>query len=96
MTDNSNASQLSPSDLIEHALDIIMNRFDLDAEQALKVLRSMSRETRTQMCVVAEQLIDDIDPGKLCAAHTMHRFGWSPRRNDSLTAVAIGRANKCD
>jgi AmiR/NasT family two-component response regulator len=59
MTDNSNASQLSPSDLIEHALDIIKNRFNLDAAQALKVLRSMSRETRTQMCVVAERLIDD-------------------------------------
>lgn len=64
MTDNFNASQLSPGDLIEQALDIIMNRFDLDAEQALKVLRSMSRETRTQMCVVAERLIDDNDPSE--------------------------------
>lgn len=63
MTDNSNASQLSPGELIEQALDVIMNRFDLDAEQALKVLRSMSRETRTQMCVIAEQLITD-DPSE--------------------------------
>ncbi|HEX5255348.1 MAG TPA: ANTAR domain-containing protein [Mycobacterium sp.] len=62
MTDESNAGQLSPGELIEQALDIIMNRFDLDAAQALKVLRSMSRETRTQMCVVAEQLINDSDP----------------------------------
>ena len=62
MTDISNARQLSPGDLIEQALDIIMNRFDLDAEQALNVLRSTSRETRTQMCVIAEQLIDDNDP----------------------------------
>ncbi|WP_197694646.1 ANTAR domain-containing protein [Mycobacterium sp. 852002-51971_SCH5477799-a] len=59
MTDDSNTSQPSPADLIEQALDVIMNRFDLDAERALKVLRSMSRETRTQMCVVAEQLIND-------------------------------------
>jgi AmiR/NasT family two-component response regulator len=70
MTDNSNTSQVSPSDLIEQALDIIMNRFDLDAEQALKVLRNISRETRTQMCVVAEQLINDDDPlGALRRAH---------------------------
>jgi AmiR/NasT family two-component response regulator len=62
MTDNSNASQLSPAELIEQALDVIMNRFDLDAEHAMKVLRSMSRETRTQMCVVAEQLVEDNDP----------------------------------
>ena len=64
MTDNSSASQLSPSELIDQALDIIMSRSDLDAEQALKVLRSMSRETRTQMCVVAEQLINDSDPAE--------------------------------
>lgn len=75
MTDNSNASQLSPGDLIEHALNIIMNRFDLDTEQALKVLRSLSRETRTQMCVVAEQLIDDIDPGE-----ALRRAHYAPLR----------------
>lgn len=59
ITDDSNASQLSPGELIERAVDIIMNRFDLDGAQALKVLRTISRETRTQMCVVAEQLIHD-------------------------------------
>lgn len=64
MTDDCNASQLSPGELIEQALDIIMNRFDLDATQAFKVLRSMSRETRTQMCVVAEQLISESDAAK--------------------------------
>ena len=64
MTDNSTASQLSPGELIEKAIDIITNRFDLDAEQALKVLRNMSRETRTQMCVVAERLINDNDPSE--------------------------------
>jgi len=35
-----------------------MNRFDLDAVRALEVLRGMSLNTRTQMCVVAEQLIN--------------------------------------
>jgi AmiR/NasT family two-component response regulator len=62
MTDSANSSQLSPKDLIEHALGIIMNRFDLDAAQALKVLRRMSRETRTQMRVVAERIINHNDP----------------------------------
>ena len=64
MTDNSNASQLSPGDLLEQAIDIIMNRFDIDAAQALKVLRAMSRATRTQMCVIAERLINDNDPAE--------------------------------
>jgi AmiR/NasT family two-component response regulator len=62
MTDSANSNQLSPKDLIEQALGIIMNRFDLDAAQALKVLRRMSRETRTQMCVVAEKVINHNDP----------------------------------
>lgn len=35
-----------------------MNRCDLDAVQVLKVLRRMSQVTRTQMCVVAEQVIN--------------------------------------
>jgi AmiR/NasT family two-component response regulator len=75
MADNSNAGQLSPGDLIQQALDVIMNRFDLDAEQALKVLRSLSRETRTQMCVVAEQLINDND-----AVEAVHREKDAPLR----------------
>jgi AmiR/NasT family two-component response regulator len=62
MTDSANSNQLSPKDLIEQALGIIMNRFDVDAAQALKVLRRMSRETRTQMCVVAEKVINHNDP----------------------------------
>jgi hypothetical protein len=36
-----------------------MNRFDLDEAHAFQVLRKMSQNTRTQMCVVAEQLIND-------------------------------------
>lgn len=62
MTDSSYSSHLSPKDLIEQARGIIMDRFGLDAAQALKVLRRMSLATRTQMCVVAEHLINYNDP----------------------------------
>jgi hypothetical protein len=58
MTDSADSSQFSPKDLIEQAIGMIRNRFDLDAAQALKVLRRASQETRMQMCVVAEQLIN--------------------------------------
>ena len=58
MTDRANSSQSWPAAVIEQAVDIIMDRFDLDAAQALKVLRRMSQNTRTQMCVVAEQIIN--------------------------------------
>ena len=62
MIDSVKSSPLSPKDLIEQALCIIMNRFDLNAAQALKVLRRMSRRTRTEMCVVAEKVINYNDP----------------------------------
>jgi hypothetical protein len=62
MTDSSNSSHLWPEVLFEQATGILMNRFDLDAEHALQVLRKMSQNTRTQMCVVAEQLINDNVP----------------------------------
>jgi AmiR/NasT family two-component response regulator len=62
VTNNTNTNQLWPADLIEKAIGIIMNRFDLDAAQALKVLRRMSRAARTQMCVVAERIINHNDP----------------------------------
>ena len=39
-----------------------MNCFDLDAAQALRVLRRMSKNTRTQMSVVAEQVVNYNDP----------------------------------
>lgn len=58
MTDSTNSSQFWPGDLIEQATGIIMNRFDLDAAQALEMLRKMSQNTRTQMCVVADQIIN--------------------------------------
>jgi hypothetical protein len=58
MTDSINVGQLSPEDLIEQATGIITNRFHLDAAQALAVLRRMSQNTRTQMCVIAEQVIN--------------------------------------
>lgn len=62
MTDSADSSRLGPGEFIGQATNIIMNRFDLDAAQALKVLRRMSRETRTQVCVVAEQVINYNDP----------------------------------
>ena len=58
MTDSASFSQFRPEELIEQATDIIMNRFDLDAAQALGVLRRMSQDSRTHMCVVAEQIIN--------------------------------------
>jgi len=58
MTGSTNSSQLSPEDLIEQATRIIMNRFHLDAAQALEALRRMSQNTRTQMCVSAEWVIN--------------------------------------
>jgi hypothetical protein len=39
-----------------------MNDFGLDATQALGVLRKMSQHTRTQMCVVAEAIINHAVP----------------------------------
>jgi AmiR/NasT family two-component response regulator len=58
MTDSATSSQLWPEDLIEEATGIIMIAFDLDAAQALRVLRRMSRNTGVQMCMVAEQIIN--------------------------------------
>jgi AmiR/NasT family two-component response regulator len=57
MTDRANSSQCWPAELIEQATEIIMDRFDLDEAQARKALRKVSQNTRTQMCVVAEQII---------------------------------------
>ena len=62
MTGGINSSQFWPEDLIEQAIRIIMNRFHVDAAEALKVLRRMSQNTRTQMCVVAEQIINNDVP----------------------------------
>jgi len=58
VTDNTNSDVLWPEDLIARATCIIMNRFDLDAVQGLEALRRMSQNSRTQMCVVAEQIIN--------------------------------------
>ena len=67
MTDSTDSSQLSPEDLIEQATGIIMNRFHLDAAQALEVLRRMSQNTRTQMCVIAEWVINhDVPVEAVC------------------------------
>jgi hypothetical protein len=58
MTDSANSSQVWPGDVIAQATDIISERFKLDAAQSFAVLRRMSRNTRMQMCVVAEQVIN--------------------------------------
>jgi ANTAR domain len=62
MIDSSDSSQSWPQVLFEQATGILMNRFDLDAAHASQVLRKMSQNTRTQMCVVAEQLINNDVP----------------------------------
>jgi hypothetical protein len=56
--DSANSSQLWPEVLFEQAADIIMKSFDLDRAHALQVLRKMSQNMRTQVCVVAEQIIN--------------------------------------
>jgi AmiR/NasT family two-component response regulator len=71
MTDSANPSQLWPGALIEQAIGILMNRFDLDAAQAFKVFRRMSVNTRTQMCVVAEQIINDRVPDEAEAEYIL-------------------------
>jgi AmiR/NasT family two-component response regulator len=68
MTDSANFSQLWPGELIEQAKDIIMDRFDLDAAQALGVLRTMSLNTRIQMCAVAEAIINQKVPDEVFKA----------------------------
>jgi hypothetical protein len=63
MSDMAKPSQLSwPAYVIEQATGIIMQRFELDAEQALKLLRKMSQSSRTQMCIVAQQIIQHNAP----------------------------------
>ena len=58
MSNTAKPSQLSwPAYVIEQATGIFMKRFDLDAAQALKLLRKMSQTNRTQMCLVAQQMI---------------------------------------
>jgi AmiR/NasT family two-component response regulator len=58
MTNNTDSYSFVARDLIEEAQGILMERFDLDAASALAVLRRMSQNTSTQMCVVAAQVIN--------------------------------------
>jgi AmiR/NasT family two-component response regulator len=58
MTHSTESNPFVARDLIEEATGIIMERFDLDAAAALAVLRKMSQNTSTQMCVVAAQVIN--------------------------------------
>jgi glutamine amidotransferase-like uncharacterized protein len=57
MNNNSNPVR-RPIDLIDQATAIIMDRFGLNTAQALELLRKMSQNTRTQISVVAEQVIN--------------------------------------
>ncbi len=84
VTDSTNSRELSPEDLIAQATDIIRDRFKLDAAQALDVLRIMSRNTRMQMCVVAEQVINHNVPLEAMGGLEPDVLGFaSPqRRND--------------
>ncbi len=50
-----------------------MNRFYLDAAQALEVLRRMSQNTRTQMCAVAEQIINHNVPDEAEAEYILFK-----------------------
>jgi len=61
---NNNSNPAGPDDLINQATAIITDRFGLDSVRALQLLRKMSQNTRTQMCVVAEQVIDHHVPVK--------------------------------
>ena len=61
---NDNSNPAGPIDLIYQATAIIMDRFGLDSVRALEMLRKMSQNTRTQICVVAEQVINHHVPVK--------------------------------
>ncbi|OBI39411.1 hypothetical protein A5709_11325 [Mycobacterium sp. E1386] len=85
MTDSANSSQFWPGEVIAQATDIIGERFKLDAAQSLAVLRGISRNTRTQMCVVAEQVINRELPVEAVDVVTLHRPGppgsWDSSRS---------------
>jgi AmiR/NasT family two-component response regulator len=63
MTDAASSSALWPAYFTEEAIiwqatGVLMNRFDLDAEQGLELLRTMSESTGTRMRVIAERIVD--------------------------------------
>jgi AmiR/NasT family two-component response regulator len=64
MTNDTNSDLFWAKNVIEQAQRILMSRLDLDAVRALEVLRSMSLNTRTQMCVVAERVINHDVPAE--------------------------------
>ena len=61
---NDNSNPAGPNDLINQATAIIMDRFGLESVRALELLRKMSQNTRTQICGVAEQVINHHVPVK--------------------------------
>ena len=75
MTHTTDSNPFVARDFIEEATGIIMKRFDLDATSALAVLRRMSQNTSTQMCVVAAQVINHQVPLRRCAVSRMMCVG---------------------
>ena len=78
MTNNINSDMFWARDVIEKAQRILMNRFDLDAASALQVLRKMSQNTGTPMCVVAEQIINHNVPVDAVLGLEEHVLGLRP------------------
>lgn len=63
MTDAAFSSAIWPSDFAEEAvifqaIGVLMKLFELDAEQGLELLRTMSKITGTQVRVIAERIVD--------------------------------------
>ena len=77
MTGSNNFSRLWSRELIEQATDSIMNRFDLDAADALQVLRRYSQNARTQICVVAEAIILHNVPDEVESQHILDKAAHS-------------------
>jgi ANTAR domain len=61
MNDN-NLNTAGPIDIVNQATAILMDRFGLDTGQAVELLRKVVQNTRTYMCVVAEQVINQHVP----------------------------------
>ncbi|WP_197502107.1 ANTAR domain-containing protein [Mycobacterium sp. E2733] len=91
MADSANSSHVWPGDVIAQATDIISERFKLDAAQSLAVLRTMSRNTRMQMCVVAEHVINRELPAEAVRGlgTDVSGFASPQRRNHGFNGLRI-------
>jgi hypothetical protein len=84
---NDDSNPAGPIELINQATAILMDRFDLDTRQAQELLRKMSQNTLTPMCVVAEQLINQHVPVEAT------RGLEETLRHAADTKLAIARTN---